>query len=88
MHSEFMFDEFTAEDFKDSLVIADDLDVFPTKIKKKVLSIINSILQIGRHFNVSLCFTTQNPTNGAETKVLLAEAHIINVFPKTTANRA
>ena len=67
MHSEFMFDEFTAEDFKDSLVIADDVDVFPTKIKKKVLLIINSILQIGRHYNVSLCFTTHNPTNGAET---------------------
>ena len=40
MHSQFMFDDFTAEDFKDSLVIADDVDVFPTKIKKKVLSII------------------------------------------------
>ena len=35
MHSEFMFDEFTAEDFKDSFVIADDVDVFPTKIKRK-----------------------------------------------------
>jgi len=88
LHPEFMFDEFTAEDFIDSLVIADDVDVFPTKIKKKVLTIINSILQIGRHFNVSLCFTTHNPTNGAETKVLLAEAHIITVFPKATGNRA
>jgi len=88
MHSKFMFDEFAAKDFKDSLVIADDVDVFPTKIKKKVLSIINSFLQIGRHFNVSLCFTTHNPTNGAETKVLLAEAHIITVFAKITSNRA
>ena len=61
LYPEFMFDEFTAENFKDSLVIADDVDVFPTKIKKKVLTIINSILQIGRHFNVSLCFTTHNP---------------------------
>ena len=58
------------------------------KNKKKVLSIINSILQIGRYFNVNLCFTTHNPTNGAETKVLLAEAHIITVFAKTTGNRA
>jgi len=88
LHPEFMFDEFTAEDFKDSLVIADDVDVFPTKIKKKVLTIINSILQIGRHFNVSLCFTTHNPCAGNETKILLAEAHIITVFPKTTGNRA
>ena len=52
------------------------------------MTIINGILQIGRHFNVSLCFTTHNPTNGAETKVLLAEAHIITVFPKTSGNRA
>jgi hypothetical protein len=66
MNSKFMFDKFAAEDFKNSLVIADDVDVFPTKIKKKVLSIIYSILQIGRHYNVSLCFTTHNPTNGAE----------------------
>ena len=39
LHHEFMFDELTAEDFKDSLVIADDVDVFPTKIKKKALTI-------------------------------------------------
>ena len=88
LHPEFMFDEFTAEDFKDSLVIADDVDVFPTKIKKKVMGIINSILQVGRHFNVSLCFTTHNACAGNETKILLAEAHIITVFPKTTGNRA
>ena len=37
---------------------------------------------------MSLCFTTHNPTNGAETKVLLAEANIITLFPKTTGNRA
>ena len=53
-----------------------------------MLTIINSILQIGRHFNVSLCFTTHNPCAGNETKILLAEAHIITVFPKTTGNRA
>ena len=85
MHPEFMFDEFSAENFKDSLIIADDVDVFPTKIKKKVLTIINSILQIGRHFNVSVCFTTHNPTNGADTKVSLAKAHIITVFQKQRA---
>ena len=88
MHPDFMNDDFSAEDFKDSLVIADDVDVFPTKIKKKVLSIVNSILQIGRHFNVSLCFTTHNPCNGAETKILLSEAHVITLFPKTTGNKA
>ena len=52
------------------------------------MTIVNSILQIGRHFNVSLCFTTHSPTNGAETKILLSEAHIITVFAKTTGSRA
>lgn len=88
LHPDFMDEEFTAQDFKDSLVIFDDVDVFPTKIRKKVLSIVNNILQIGRHFNVSVCFTTHNATNGAETKILLSEAHVIVVFPKTTGNRA
>ena len=55
LHPDFMSDDFTSEDFKDSLVIFDDVDVFPTKIRKKVLSIVNNILQIGRHFNVSVC---------------------------------
>jgi ABC-type dipeptide/oligopeptide/nickel transport system ATPase component len=88
MHPDFMTEEFSAQDFKDSLVIADDVDVFPARIKKKVMTIVNSILQIGRHFNVSLCFTTHSPTNGAETKILLSEAHIITVFAKTTGSRA
>ena len=30
-----MNDEFTSEDFKDSLTIFDDADVFPAKIKKR-----------------------------------------------------
>lgn len=88
LHEDFLNDEFTSEDFKDSLVIFDDVDVFPTRIKKKVMTIVNNILQIGRHFNVSVCFTTHNPTNGAETKILLSEAHVITVFPKSTGNRS
>ena len=61
---------------------------FQQKLKKKQMSIVNNILQIGRHYNVSVCFTTHNPTNGAETKILLSEAHVVTVFPKTTGNRA
>ena len=83
-----MHDEFTSEDFKDSLVIFDDIDVFPTKVREKVMEIVNNLLIVGRHFNASLIMTTHNPTNGAETKLLLAEAHIITVFPTTTENRA
>ena len=88
MKSDFLSDDITAKDFKNAMVIFDDVDVFPYQVRRKVMGIVNSILQIGRHFNVSICFTTHNPTNGAETKILLAEANIITVFPKTTGNRA
>ena len=88
LHEDFINDEFTSDDFKDSLVIFDDVDVFPTKIKKKVMTICNNILVIGRHSNVSMCFTTHNPCAGNETKLLLSEAHVITVFPKSTGNRS
>ena len=88
LHEDFLIDELTSEDFKDSLVIFDDVDVFPTKIKKKVMTIVNNILIVGRHSNTSICYTTHSATNGAETKLLLSEAHVITVFPRTTGSRA
>ena len=88
LNPDFLDDDISSEDFKDSLVIFDDVDVFGTKIRKKVMAIVNNILQIGRHFNVSICFTTHSPCAGNETKILLSEANIITVFAKTTGNRA
>ena len=58
------------------------------KLEKKVMAIVNNILQIGRHFNVSICFTTHLQCAGNETKILLSEANIIVVFPRTTGSRA
>jgi len=88
LNPEFMDEEFTAVDFKDSIVIFDDVDVFPKHVKKKVMEIVNSILQIGRHYNVSICFTVHNPNKGSETKILLTEANVITVFPRTTGSAA
>ena len=85
---DFMDEDFSAEDFQNSLVIADDVDVFPKHVKRKVMEIVNSILTVGRHFNVSICFTVHNPNKGHETKILLTEANIITVFAKTTGNAA
>jgi hypothetical protein len=85
---DFIREEFSSVDFKNSLVIFDDVDVFPTPIRKKIMTIVNNILIIGRHDNVSICFTTHSPTAGQETKLLLIEATIIVIFAKTTGNRA
>ena len=80
--------ELTAKEFQDSLCIFDDVDVISDKfIKNKVMKIFNSIAQIGRHYNVSVVFTSHNATNGFETKNILNESHAICVFPKTAGNR-
>jgi len=78
----------TAEDFKDSLVLFDDVDVILNKhIKAKVMDIMNSILQIGRHFKCTCLVTSHNATAGKETKVILNEAHSIVLFPKCSGNK-
>ena len=61
LNPDFMDEIFTAQDFKNSIVIFDDVDVFPKHVKNNVMNIVNSILQIGRHYNVSICFTVHNP---------------------------
>jgi hypothetical protein len=52
LNSDFLDDDISSEDFEDSLVIFDDVDVFGTKVRKKVMAIVNNILQIGQHSNV------------------------------------
>ena len=85
---EFKTIELTAEDFKDSLVLFDDVDVIIDKLLlKKVQSILNSILQIGRHYNVSCIYTSHKATAGKDTAIILNEAHVICLFPSTSGGK-
>jgi len=78
-----------AKDFSDSLVIFDDTDCLTDKlIKNKVNSILNSILETGRHYNVSVCYTSHIACAGNDTKRILNEAHFTVIFPKTAGNRS
>lgn len=87
--SEFLSMELTAEDFKDSLVIFDDTDCITQKaIKLKVQSILGSILETGRHFNVSVIYTSHIATAGNDTKKILNECHSITIFPKNMGNKS
>ena len=77
-----------AEMFKDSCVIADDVDVISDKkIRDAVLIIINQILEIGRHFNISLLMTNHLSTAGHATRRILNEAHTITYFPHSGASK-
>lgn len=85
---EFIESDLPLEEFENSLVVFDDVEnISNKKIKKKVYDIMNNILMTGRHLNISVLTTTHNITKGNETKTILAEAHSITLFPKTTGNR-
>jgi hypothetical protein len=86
---DFITDNITAEDFKESLVIFDDTDCLTNKpIKLKVNSILNSLLETGRHFNASVIFTSHLPCAGNDTKRILNESHQITFFPHSLGGRS
>ena len=85
---EYLEAELKAEDFKDSLTLFDDVDVISNKkILKKTMEILNSILQTGRHFNVSCIYTSHASTAGHATKIILAESHCIVFFPSCAGGK-
>jgi hypothetical protein len=85
---EFLEEDFVIDDFKDSLVIFDDTDVIPDKkIRQKVNTILQLILQTGRHTNTYCIFTSHLATAGNDTKHILNECHSITFFVKTMGNR-
>jgi hypothetical protein len=78
----------TCEDFQDSLVIFDDIDVISDKkLREEVYKILNQILETGRHFNVSCVITNHLPTAGKDTRRVLNECHTITYFPHSGAGR-
>lgn len=85
---EFLEEDFVIDDFKDSLVIFDDTDVIPDKkIRQKVNTILQLILQTGRHTNTYCIYTSHLATAGNDTKHILNECHSITFFVKTMGGR-
>jgi hypothetical protein len=85
---EFLKEDFTSEDFKNALVIADDTDcLIDKKMLKAVNKILDSILVVGRHSHTSLLITSHLSCNGAATKMILNESHNIVFFPSGMGNR-
>lgn len=81
-------DPIDTEMFKDCMVIFDDIDVIRDKdIKEAIYDILNGILEIGRHFNISCVLTNHLPSNGKDTRRILNECHSITYFPHAGAGR-
>jgi hypothetical protein len=85
---EFLEEEFSIEDFKDSLVIFDDCDCIPDKkLRTKVNAIFGMISETGRHTNTYCIYTSHLATAGNDTKRILNESHSITFFPKSLGGR-
>lgn len=67
-------DELSYKDFKDSLVIFDDIDTIQGEVGKEIMRLRSDILQLGRDSNVNVCVTTHIVCNGGKTKELINEA--------------
>jgi len=75
-------DPLEAEMFEESCVVADDVDVISDKkIREAVIILINQILEIGRHFKITLIMTNHLATAGRDTRRILNEAHSVTYFP-------
>jgi hypothetical protein len=86
--TEFYNDPPECEDFKDSILICDDIEAYDKKTTAKVMNLVNSIATTGRHHNVSLMMLCHTATNGQMSKILLNECHAIVLFPANMTGKS
>ena len=76
-------DDIELTEFKNSLVIFDDIDSIPeAKRKKKIYGLLNRFLRLGRHEFITVIMCSHELFNRDETKTLLNESSSITWFPK------
>jgi len=70
------------EEFADTVVIFDDIDVLTNKkIREEVYKIMNQGLEIGRHYRINMVITNHLPSNGKDTRRVLNESSSFTYFP-------
>lgn len=82
-------DPLVVEDFKDSMVIFDDIDVISNKqLRESVYHVLNALLETGRHTRSSVCISNHLPTAGKDTRRVLNECHQVIYFPHSGSAKA
>ena len=81
-------DEIPIQEFTNSAIIFDDIDCLTDKrIREGVYNLLNQVLQIGRHMNVTALVTSHLSTDRNRTRIILCEAHIVVYFPRSSNNK-
>lgn len=83
LDEEFMNEAIDLEMYRNSCCIFDDTDTIQHKyLKEKVYTLMNMMLNTGRHYNITVWVVSHTPTGKKlETKVIMNEAHSIVIFP-------
>ncbi len=77
-------DPLSIEEFANSVIIFDDIDVLSNKpIRNAVYDLLNQALEIGRHFKITCLMTNHLPSNRTDTRRILNECHIFVHFPRS-----
>lgn len=76
-----LFDLPTNTDLKDCIVLFDDIDSFPKEMSDFLREYRDSILESGRHNNITVISTSHLLRNYGKTKTILNEAELICLFP-------
>ena len=73
------------DDFKNGdLILFDDVDTISNrKLKKAVMDVKDSILEMGRHKDLYILVTSHRINKGNESKTILNEAHMFTFFPRS-----
>jgi len=70
-------------EFGNSFVIFDDIDAITSKrMKEKIYGLLNKMLRIGRHFNISVAYVGHELYSSHELKSILNESMTITFFPR------
>lgn len=71
------------EEFRDSLIIFDDIDsIFNKNMKAKIYGFLSKLLRLGRHQNISVAYVGHELYASHELKYILNESHSITWFPQ------
>ena len=79
---------FSVDDFKECLVIFDDLEMIRNELLlNKIMKIQDDLLCGGRHSKTSVCICNHSAANGKSTKLILNEASSIVLYPNGLGKR-
>jgi hypothetical protein len=69
-------------EFGNSFVIFDDIDsITSKKMKEKIYGLLNKMLRIGRHYNISVAYVGHELYHSNDLKAIMNESQTITFFP-------